>query len=284
MRMVALTIAFAALVAYGGEPKPPSDAHKQNPAHAAEQTQSTTGGTGTATNQPTFQAEKDGHSGAPPTYLSRLFDPENLPNIALVIVATLTGLAIAYQAREMKRATKEMQASTEIAKKTLALTVSKERPRIRVEPLTFTALAGPMQEIKYTVQVFGLTPAYIVESVTIAHLTGSKDDPRSEWEASDYIPLPISLNPVSTPPITLEAEVPLYGTTQDDLIAIFDGQKFLHFWGFVRYRDSFYDVFHKEHVTRFQYIWKVVRLFKFGSNQPQGVWIKHGTPEANYED
>src|SRR5271157_5042338 len=51
------------------------------------------------------------------------------PDWWLVFIAALTGFVIYLQAREMTRATKEMQASTDVAKKTLVLT---QRPRIAV--------------------------------------------------------------------------------------------------------------------------------------------------------
>jgi hypothetical protein len=61
------------------------------------------------------------------------------PEWWLVIIAALTGIAIAYQAREMTRSTKEMKASTDIAKKALVLT---QRPRIVVRAFYFSEMRG----------------------------------------------------------------------------------------------------------------------------------------------
>jgi hypothetical protein len=72
-------------------------------------------------NKSTYNADQSDNN--PPKW----YAPVERPDWWLVLIAGLTGFLIYLQAREMTRATKEMQASTEVARKTLVLT---QRPRI----------------------------------------------------------------------------------------------------------------------------------------------------------
>jgi hypothetical protein len=110
--MALLAVAFASLVIYGENPKSQSDAHKQNPAHAIQQPDT---GTVIVVNQPAPQGPENSHATKPPSYIHELLLPQNVPNIALVIVgivgivaALCTLTAIKRQAHEMRRQRHEM--------------------------------------------------------------------------------------------------------------------------------------------------------------------------------
>jgi|CZKY01.1.fsa_nt_gi hypothetical protein len=79
------------------------------------------------------------HTDHPNNEPPRWYAPLERSEWWLVIIAALTGIAIAYQAREMTRSTKEMKASTEISKKALVLT---QRPQIVVRAFYFSEIRG----------------------------------------------------------------------------------------------------------------------------------------------
>jgi hypothetical protein len=84
-------------------------------------------------NVPTYYAEHS-NGNAP-----RWYAPIERPEWWVVILAAFTGIAVAYQAREMTRTTKEMQAGSDVARKTLVLT---QRPRIVVRAFFFSEIRG----------------------------------------------------------------------------------------------------------------------------------------------
>jgi hypothetical protein len=94
-----------------GKTKHHGGAQGQGPADTTQQTDGQAGRTVIVVNQQPPEGKDADHAQKPPSYLSRLFGPENLPNIALVIVATLTALFIASQARETARATQAVRDS-----------------------------------------------------------------------------------------------------------------------------------------------------------------------------
>jgi hypothetical protein len=109
MKYLALVVVFTALVVYGEEPKTKTDAHAHKATSTVQQTDDMTGRTVIVVNQQAPAGQQESHPSKPPSYLSRLFSPENLPNIALVIVGALTLLAIWYQAKKTADATEAMQ-------------------------------------------------------------------------------------------------------------------------------------------------------------------------------
>src|SRR5438132_1146381 len=111
MRMVVLAVVFTTLMVYGEKPKPKTDAHGHDAADAIQQTDGAAGRTVIVVNQQTPQGQQEDHPSKPPNDFSRLFSSENLPNIALVIVAAITGWFIAQQAKETAKATQAMRDS-----------------------------------------------------------------------------------------------------------------------------------------------------------------------------
>lgn len=105
---------YAVLVVNGEQPKPHSREQKQKPNSATQQTDNPATQTVVVVDQQTPRGQEEKHSTNPPSYLSRLFSPENLPNVALAFVAAITAYFIAVQARETRRATEAMQRSTRL--------------------------------------------------------------------------------------------------------------------------------------------------------------------------
>src|SRR5580700_270124 len=98
---VLVAVALATLAVYGEEPQRKAAPDKEK-ASAIQQTDSGAGRTVILVNQPAPGGEQGDHAQKSPSYLSRLFSPENIPNIALVFVAGVTALFILYQSGEMK--------------------------------------------------------------------------------------------------------------------------------------------------------------------------------------
>src|SRR5437867_2737393 len=134
--MAVIAIAFFALIVNGETPTGKTDAHKQNRANAVQPSDAKAGRTVIVVNQHVPEGKADDHAKEPPSYLSRLFSPENLPSIALVIVAGFTLLAIWYQAQEMTKATKVMKDSVDAQKRQANLLesqISLMQPRLHVD-------------------------------------------------------------------------------------------------------------------------------------------------------
>jgi hypothetical protein len=89
-------IVLAASVVYGEKPKPQSSAHTQSSADAKEEPSGPTGPSVVVVNQNATQREEENNPKKSPHYLTRLFSPENLPNIALVIVG-IVGTIVALR-------------------------------------------------------------------------------------------------------------------------------------------------------------------------------------------
>jgi hypothetical protein len=140
MRVWFFAFIIAAVMVNGEKPKSHADQNKQEPTDAAQPLSDATGRTIIVVNQQQPQGEQEGHASNPPSYLCRLFSPENLPNIALVIVAAITALYVARQARETAKATKAMRDSLPLQKNAAdaallnaKAVINAERPWILVE-------------------------------------------------------------------------------------------------------------------------------------------------------
>ena len=94
MQLALVSIAFVTLVMYGEKPKVQSDAHEHSPANAVQEPSGQTSPAVIVVNQDHSERKSNDHPNKPPNYLSRLFGPENLPNIALVGVG-IAGIIMA---------------------------------------------------------------------------------------------------------------------------------------------------------------------------------------------
>lgn len=117
MKWLALAVIWAALMVNGQESKPHSNTHTSNSASEGKTAQDATGQQVVIVNQQAPQREQQNRPPKPPSYLSRLFSPENLPNVALVfvgiggiVIAICTLFRINTQAIEMRRQRIEIKA------------------------------------------------------------------------------------------------------------------------------------------------------------------------------
>jgi hypothetical protein len=223
------------------------------------------------------------------SYFSRLFSPENLPNIGLFF-AGIGGIAVGiYTLRDIRRqtrflgeyvtATKEGVAATresaiaaqenaiaaklaaEASVKSVAALISKERARIRVEPKKFKIAKRDedgftFQRVEYSVEVIGTTPAFIIDSGAMAHVS------ESEKPLSTIVNPPMGLPKILRPGV-LERNgflFPHWNASEEILNAM----------GAVH--------------TSFHYIWKYSENgYTDMEGQRSGYWIKCGKPEGNAE-
>lgn len=109
MRMAIIAVTLAALVVNGEKSQPKPNGHEQKAAQTVQPTGGTTDGTIIAVNQEAPEEKSDGHSKQPPSYLSRLFSPENLPAIALVFVGIGAVIAAICTLKAIERQAKLME-------------------------------------------------------------------------------------------------------------------------------------------------------------------------------
>jgi hypothetical protein len=96
MKWLVVTVIGATLMAHGQEAKPHGDAHKRNTSTESKKATDATSQTVIVVNQQQPNGEQNSHPAKLPSYLSRLFSPENLPNIALVIIG-FGGIVVAIK-------------------------------------------------------------------------------------------------------------------------------------------------------------------------------------------
>src|ERR1700692_2329333 len=109
-----LTIVVAVLVglavmANGQEAKPHSDAHKRSSAGKVADAPDTVDQKVIVVNQQAPQGQVNNHASKSPSYLHELLLPQNIPNIALVILAGITAFYVARQTRATAQATQAMR-------------------------------------------------------------------------------------------------------------------------------------------------------------------------------
>jgi hypothetical protein len=179
--------------------------------------------------------------------------------------------------------------SAEAAKRGVEIVISKERARISVsEPDKLVLLLSGPHRVDFKIRFSGVTTAYISESAANAGLSESQDSLPDEtlFRPSIY-KLPSIVVPTATPLLeTSGMFLPKMQLDKTDIDAIVQGKLFVHFWGFIKYRDVFYDVFQEERETTFRYVWAYSTMFNFGSkpgDPPFGSWFKRGAPEENSE-
>ena len=295
MRIWLVAIALAALVINGEKPKANTGADKEHPAHAVEQTDSAAARSVIVVNQQAPQGQQDSHPPKPPSYLSRLFSPENLPNIGLFIagvvgitIALCTLQNIAKQTRLLwiytaatRRGVRAAKKSAEAASDSIELIINKERARIRVEMdrhwidvCDAERIVYP--KVTYMVEIYGPSAAFIEDAEASAYIADSADA-QPPHPTNVPIGLPSVIKP-DAPRISRDCYIfPKMELDQSDVDTIHQGTSFLHFRGTIRYKD----VFGKDRHTAFKYLGKVCEPFSDGT--PYGYWLKLGKKEDNEE-
>jgi hypothetical protein len=291
MRCLLVLTALAALLPiYGQEKSTPSSSHTNKasePKQPGPKTQPTPSSAANVNviNQQPSAAQENGPREHPQGYLSRLVAPENLLNIALVVagfigicVAIKTLRALKLQARIMARQTALARMAAETAKDNVELIIKKERATLAFDlsdikwhnppvPPFNSAISGATYKILF----FGYTPAYIVDSSVWVFVDTSKEPPNEPTRSPIAIPKIISSNmdmAAQTAPIW-----PLF-FEPEQLEAIRKGLSFIHFHGYIKYRDQF----DKQRQTTIKCRWEESDIV--GLN---GEWVPYGKPEDNQQ-
>jgi len=174
------------------------------------------------------------------------------------------------------------KATAEAARDSVEIVISKERARLTVEPGQLVFPTGDelvLFSIAYKVKLKGTTDASIVRSEATVLLSDSESPPAKD----DGIVLGITIPQWFAKehsiadhyhPVWKKGEK--LAVTAEDVAGLKDGTKFIHFWGFIDYRD----IFGRPHTSKFRYLWKL-NEFSFGRVHRSGSWRKHGPDEDN---
>jgi hypothetical protein len=248
-------------------------------------------------NQDATKGHQDDAHGKTYKYFRELIVPANVPNLILCVVgiagvisAVCTLKWIARQTHYMKkqtgiliqynRATRDAAdaaiKNADAANRNIDLFISKERARVRVEVDTWTPTSG--SPVSYKVNLYGPTAAFIIKTCAIAYIGGQNEPPA----LSPSIPIPSGVILPSSPTIDGFAFIfPSFKLNPSQIADVREGRLFIHFTGFIRYRDIFSP---DERTTKFKYTWRE-RIFAFGrrDGSVRGNWEKSDKPHDNEE-
>jgi hypothetical protein len=206
--------------------------------------------------------------------------PTDAANWALVFVGIVTFIFIGWQAWETRKSADASRVSAESAKQNIDIYKSKERARLIVElsPFCIDPGLGHRPVVDLTVSIHGSSPAFILEHACVTYETPEDwiDEPELGCAVMFPIPrLPKAINPDSKP---IRSSFFVSFDHRDLVIPEIElGRLFLGVRGFIRYKD----VFEKEHLTAFRYVWKYMTID--GALQNWGAWKPCGAPEENVQ-
>jgi hypothetical protein len=164
--------------------------------------------------------------------------------------------------------------SATAAKESIERIISKERARLRVELQPFYLNFEAPSPAGYTIQHEGSTDAFVVDSHVSVYVSPSRDPDRS---AVNGRPMPVPSVIGAQNPVVAAQDV-LHPFTPQEIEEIRQLKSFVHFTGFIRYKD----VFEGEHETRFNRVWSIARMNHL-NGQPFTYWEHCGTAEENVE-
>jgi hypothetical protein len=165
-------------------------------------------------------------------------------------------------------------ASAEAAKEHVALMASKERARLRVELQPFYLNYHAPSPASFTIQHEGSTDAFVLNSRAAIYVSDSRDPDPSVGNGK---PLPIP-NVISAKNPLVVAQDVLHPFTEEEIDSIRQLKSFVHFTGFIRYKD----VFDAEHETRFNRVWSITTMSNLNS-EPFTYWEHCGAADENKE-
>jgi hypothetical protein len=164
--------------------------------------------------------------------------------------------------------------SATAAKETVDVIVSKERARLRIDLAPFYLNFGAPSPANYAVQLQGKTDAFVLDSHAAVYVSDSRE-PDPNLENGKPMPLPNSITPQS--PVVKARDV-LHPFSDEEIESIRQRKSFVHFSGFVRYKD----VFDGEHETRFNRVWSIAKMNNLG-DETFTYWEHCGGENANLE-
>jgi hypothetical protein len=178
-----------------------------------------------------------------------------------LLLGTLT--TIKRQVSIMERQTKATedtvkaaQDSAEAAKNNIKIFTIKERARISVDKPEKLALnASLFNSVQYEVQVSAPTPAIVVDARHGTSITDSPDLPQNIFpHGSD-----IQSKDARTSGTPKRSTVLFVQVDERFIEQVKNKQKFVHFYGYIRYRDAFQTENDPPRETKFSYLWRVGR-------------------------
>jgi hypothetical protein len=160
------------------------------------------------------------------------------------------------------------------AKENVELIVRKERARLRIDLEPFYLNFNAPSAASFTIQHQGSTDAFVLNSRAAIYVSESRDpDPL----VGSGKPLPIP-NVIRAKDPAVVAQDVLHPFTREEIDSIRQLKSFVHFTGFVRYKD----VFDGEHETRFNKVWSIARVNNLGG-EPFTYWEHCGAADQNIE-
>jgi len=181
---------------------------------------------------------------------------------------------MAAQLSALKDTASAASASATAARENVDLIVKKERARLRIELAPFYLNFGAPSPANYAVQHEGSTDAFVLSSHAAVYVSDSRE-PDPSLGTGKPMPIPSAItaqNPVVT------AQDVLHPFTEEEIDSIRQLKSFVHFTGFVRYKD----VFDAEHETRFNRVWSIAQMNNLGQ-EPFTYWEHCGGADENRE-
>ena len=215
-------------------------------------------------------------------------------NGILIVVGTIGVVAAIKTLRTIKRQADLMDRQTGIleksvaaaekgahaAEKSISVVIEKERARlfIEVDNLQLPQLQPEfwLLDITYKLFIYGSTLAFVEDSNATVFVSQSENPPTKNGYQR------VVTKPVITPtPDAISLNATSFGPSRGEkpiLEQIWKRQQFIHFFGFISYRD----LWGNPHRTTFRFRWDITDLRNFDGTL-FALWHKVGPPEDNSE-
>jgi hypothetical protein len=158
--------------------------------------------------------------------------------------------------------------------------INKERARLQIEmkPVALPTKPEPAHTVDFTVNIHGATAAFITDSLCVAYIFPWEVVDEPELGAAVMFPiheLPTVI-PANSAPLDCFA---FLSSSNDVLISQAKTRRFfIGIRGFIRYKD----VFDRERITSFRYVWRFSEgMTELSDGRQFGDWLKNGKPEEN---
>jgi len=178
------------------------------------------------------------------------------------------------QLSALKDTASAASSSAAAAKESVDLIASKERARLRIELHPFYLNFHAPSAGSFTIQHQGSTDAFVLNSRAAIYVSQSREPDPSVGEGK---PLPIPSVIGAKDPVVVAQDV-LHVFTEEEIEDIRQLKSFVHFAGFVRYKD----VFDGEHETRFNRVWSIAKMNHM-DQEPFTYWEHCGGSDENIE-
>jgi hypothetical protein len=186
------------------------------------------------------------------------------------------------QSKATEEAAKAATLNAKAAIENIEMFVSKERARLRAEPkdLSLDIQLGVAYVVGAIVSIYGPTSAFITKSGFSVEIVPSESVGRKEHVfLMPMLKLPKVISPFSEP-IPIEQLVGVLIPGRENMTnEIKDGKLSVEIHGFIEYKD----VFDRERVTRFRWVWRYLKSSEGKIYPGVGLWEKSGPVGDNKE-